>query len=296
MWNYAKSVLKFGAAEQEGANLHTPCHSTQETEPTLDELDAWFDTSPEATNTLVTPQTPDSHSMGKRNQRSKKAPRTPETEESSDDEGDVGKKYDSESSEEEEPPKGRNGSARSRGAGSRTKGKSIRNDIEDEVLSERESRLSAITEHTAALERSNAVLERENEGLRRELELEKAKGRNSAVRDKEILDAKVKGYEKQMKGVIRRSILRITKYVKPEHCLFSEEEGTVSHMVLSGIQFSVGDDEAYKKKIWEEELGPRFVRKFGQERNRIAQKLKKAYNGEYACSIVIFVHLISLLL
>ena len=288
MWDYAKSLLKFGAPldSDSVSNISHSIHSSHSSqEPTLSEIDAYFDNSTNTTRTAST-VTPD-RTMPKQSKK-KKRTRQDYEEESSDSSSSSEDEYATQLQQQRTTKKssGRKKQGGKRGGGIITSTEESLDDGSGDdadtgsftlnrVSNSPDTELGSVSDETMKLRREIARLKREKQ----EEEAKKSRGGASRRRDCEIKDPKIRGLVKDMCAVIRRTIFRMVKFIGPEHELYSMEDGTVSNMILTALQFSAGDGEEEKKKIWDDVLCNILSRKFTQEKNRFLQSLRTQFVG-----------------
>ena len=144
--------------------------------------------------------------------------------------------------------------------------------------------ISAVSERTAELERDLKAAKDEIKSLKGELEGTRRRAEiMSQLKespDVAIEDQEYKRLDRDLKGIIRRQILRIDKMWSDDMALYSDDKNTYCQIILNAIKWpgSISDDE--KIRIWKEFLSPRFKRKFCLERNRINQGMRKFFNSE----------------
>ena len=151
--------------------------------------------------------------------------------------------------------------------------------------------ISAVSERTVELERASAELERALKAAKDEIkslkgELDGTRRRAEIMSQLKVSphgaidDPEYKRLDKDLKGIIRRQVLRIDKMWSDDMALYSDDKNTYCQIILNGIKWpgSISDDE--KIRVWKEFLSPRFKRKFGLERNRINQAMRRFFNSE----------------
>lgn len=145
--------------------------------------------------------------------------------------------------------------------------------------------ISSVSERSVELERELKAARDEIVSLKGELEGTRRRHEILTTLkdspDVAISDPLYKKLDQELRGIIRRVVLRLEKLWSDDMALYSEDEDTYCQIILKAVKWPGSVSEEEKVRIWKEFLSPRFKRAFCLERNRINQRMKKYFNSKF---------------